>query len=147
MKIRPGFVSNSSSTSFVVYSKYEITEDMLADPAITGVPKDSPFYPVVKELCRHILNEANFHDFTKRDFAEMEKSDGWNDEPVYVIKTSEWDSLYLDAALIDRGLTCVHAGRIESFGEGGDRLGTILCDHLKLTYDSGDFVVRKDNTY
>lgn len=56
MKIRSGFVSNSSSSSFTVVSKKELTEELLLE--IFKVPEGHPLTSLVKDICTCIKRQA-----------------------------------------------------------------------------------------
>ncbi|MBK5262361.1 MAG: hypothetical protein JJE17_07300 [Peptostreptococcaceae bacterium] len=57
MKIRIGFVTNSSSTNFLILSKEELTVDKLLDKL--GFEKNSIYYEVGYQLCENILDAAD----------------------------------------------------------------------------------------
>jgi hypothetical protein len=48
MKLKADFVTNSSSTSFVIISDKDVTEEGLS--ALTGIGRDSPFYALVEAI-------------------------------------------------------------------------------------------------
>lgn len=53
MKVRIGYVTNSSSTNFLILSKKELTEDYLYK--MLGFKKNSRIEAQARELCRSIL--------------------------------------------------------------------------------------------
>lgn len=57
MKIRAGFVSNSSSTSFLIITKGDLDEKSFF--SLMGVDRGSPLIGVFKELYDAILSNAN----------------------------------------------------------------------------------------
>ena len=56
MKIRKGFVTNSSSTNFIIISDEELTYDYLYKKLTSG--RDSVFSDEISQLCNIILNSA-----------------------------------------------------------------------------------------
>ena len=65
MKIRNGFVSNSSSSSFLIISKNsELTTDILMDSF--KIDKESPLYSVAKDIAKDL--KALSIKYTKDDF-------------------------------------------------------------------------------
>lgn len=141
MKTRNGFVSNSSSTSFVIYSREPVNEDILTTK-LSGVPENSPFYPVVRQLFRNLLDSG----YTKIDPTKAKKATDYYGKQVYEIG-EDWRVSNCDAELIDKGLVYFYHESVQTYGDGGDALGTILCDYLSLDYKSEDLVVQKGTSY
>jgi hypothetical protein len=56
MKIRTGFVSNSSSSSFCIYCKEELTREMLTK--IFEVPKEHPLHDICEKIVNIILEKS-----------------------------------------------------------------------------------------
>lgn len=80
MKIRNGFVTNSSSTNFIIISKKEITIQFLFDKL--GFKRGTPFEEMGWELCSNLFykldkDTLNYEDISK-DFG-VKTANKWND--------------------------------------------------------------------
>ena len=80
MKIRNGFVTNSSSTNFIIISKKEITVQFLFDKL--GFKRGTPFEEMGWELCSNLFykldkDTLNYEDISK-DFG-VKTANKWND--------------------------------------------------------------------
>jgi hypothetical protein len=75
MKIRNGFVSNSSSSSFLVISKNgELTTDKLIE--VFGVPEASPLYDMSCELASemfHSCEELTLDEYAENYYDDLEE--------------------------------------------------------------------------
>lgn len=63
MKIRTGFVTNSSSTNFLIISKAELTAELLFSKL--GFEEDGPIAGMGWDLCRNIIQGIN--DYVDND--------------------------------------------------------------------------------
>ena len=72
MKIRVGYITNSSSTNFMIVSKNELTVDYLYEKL--GFKKKSLLNQHAKQLCNDIIN-GTFKGLRWFDFDEMDESD------------------------------------------------------------------------
>jgi len=73
MKIRDGFVTNSSSTNFLIISKKELTDEYLYKKL--GFKQNSTFREKGLELCQNILY-SNFFEFDELNYENIKKTFG-----------------------------------------------------------------------
>ena len=70
MKIRMGFITNSSSTNFLIISKEELTEEYLFEKL--GFIKDGMLEKQGRELCRSIIYALDgglrYHNYEIPDY-------------------------------------------------------------------------------
>ena len=62
MKIRKGYVSNSSSSSFTIWYKGELTKENIIKAL--GVDKDNPLYFFAEDLAKYIIGQT-FNPYNK----------------------------------------------------------------------------------
>lgn len=63
MRIRAGFVSNSSSTSFLIISQDELDESTFLD--LMGVAEESPIADLFRELFSDVVSASRYVDFAR----------------------------------------------------------------------------------
>ena len=121
MKIRSGFISNSSSSSFIIGTKTPLTEKMLLDKF--GVSESSPLWPFVREITEWIIN--NIKQYSPQDcFSDLGEI------------PDEFNELYSNGMFVYYG----HAHDDGSHFESG------LCE-MDLNYKDENFVIKKEGGY
>lgn len=65
MKMRAGFVTNSSSTSFLIIARDELEEGAFLD--LVGVAPDSPIADLFRELFQGIIRSSEMVDLSTAD--------------------------------------------------------------------------------
>lgn len=71
MKIRNGFVTNSSSTNYLILSKEELSAEKLA--FLLGVKINSPIYSMIVSLCDSLLQKGDLRPGDDLYNASLEK--------------------------------------------------------------------------
>ncbi len=120
MKIRMDFVTNSSTSSYVVGVHGELTKEKVLEAI--GVPEDSALYGLSKDLADLIVSGAE--EYTKDDMLE----DG---EPYGTAKE-----------IFDAGMRC-YTGEADSDGEP---LEQMLC-YTPLYHKSDDLILDAGGGY
>ena len=120
MKIRDGFVTNSSSTNFIIISKDMLTKDFLFKKL--GFIKGSPIESLGKELCANILHGTNYPICDPKDYSEIKKIFG--KETLKKIKEQEKQGWF------------VYIGRTDS-----------ETDYLTSIFTTDSFEIDEDDFY
>jgi len=77
MRIRAGFVSNSSSTSFLIISRDELKEGAFLD--LMGVAPDSPIAGLFRELFTDVVSSSRYVDLARID-RQASPADWFNED-------------------------------------------------------------------
>ncbi len=120
MKIRGSFVSNSSSSSFIIAAKGELTEDLIMQAL--GIADTSPLYSFAKKVAG-VLASAEAMDF--------EALEDWGDEDGTLMR------------LLKRGFT-IYEGSASD--EDYNSAETAVCN-MYINYESPDLVIIKEGGY
>ena len=129
MKIRNGFVSNSSSSSFIIGVNGELTEEKLLKAF--GVNKESQFYYIFSAVAEELCSEVEQVDIQKY---KDEYSWSYKDYYKQVIDDIEKKKLNL------------YKGSIASYGDGGEKLQNALA-HTSINYSDDTLVLFKGNSW
>lgn len=85
MKIRMGFITNSSSTNFLIISKEDLTEDYLFEKL--GFIKNGVLEKQGRELCESIMCALDFglryYDYDAPDYESIKKVFGEKSAKLY----------------------------------------------------------------
>ena len=128
MKIRNGFVSNSSSSSFVIAVKNgkELTVEKLIE--IFKVSADSPLYPLIKEIAKIMAGADKWTVQQYRDeygYGETDELDA-NTEKEF-----------------NKGNGVIYEGSASDEGEGAE---LALVD-MEIKYEDDDIYISKEGGY
>lgn len=125
MKTRLGFVSNSSSSSFVIGVKDELTEEKLIK--IFKVPENSMIYPVAKSLAKVIIDRAE--ECTLKDY--IEENCGYGKDLSDIVKE-----------IVKKDFKIYHG--YASDDEGA--MEAALCE-MEIIYKDDDIIFEKEGDY
>jgi hypothetical protein len=127
MKIRQGFVSNSSSSSFIIVSKRDkLSEKMLSNAF--GLDKNHILSPIVKGLCNYIFHNAEITN-TKKIL-----------EDYYVEDIKDLSESYQQAIKSNGN---IYECSVSTDGEDIER---VLID-LEINYEDDDLIITKEAGY
>ena len=129
MKVRHGFVSNSSSSSFVIASKdgSEITEEKIL--RCFKIQEDSIFYQVAKAIAKILINSDT-------ETKETIFSD-WGIDSIDDLPKEYKKALQLGDGTFLRGSAC---------SDSGDAVEYLLCD-MDLDYEDDEIFIYKEWGY
>ena len=130
MKVRKGFVSNSSSSSFIIATTASrLTLDNLLEAF--AVPEGSPLFKVACDMAQVMLDKATKYD-------EKEILYNWG----YKSLEEALEDGNQQAQLIERGFT-VYSG-YASDEDGG--IEAMICN-TKIDFESDHFVLKSEGGY
>jgi hypothetical protein len=131
VKVRTAFVSNSSSSSFIITTAIATDRKDLQHLILKAfkVPQDSPLYRLASEMAREMANEAKLYPDIK-DYCEEEGYAAEFEVPDNIRK------------IFATG-RAVYMGRATSEGEWAE---VALCD-TKIMYTSEELTIEKKEGY
>lgn len=124
MKFREGFVTNSSSTNFLIISKAKLTPEYLFERL--GFKKESPLADAGMELCRNILDATLTASMHRPEEASLE----------YILENFGEKSANLFTRLSEKGFH-TYTGRTGS--DQGFLTVYFTMDFFEI--DEGDFYI------
>ncbi|MDR1397759.1 MAG: hypothetical protein LBJ14_08510 [Desulfarculales bacterium] len=110
MLFRDGFVTNSSSTNFLIISKKNLTPEYLFDRL--GFVKDSPLEEYGRELCRDIIDGIDrgtlrWFDISEINFESVKEVFGEKSARLYADKIKKGFHAYMGYTSSDQGMLTV----------------------------------------
>lgn len=140
MKVRSGFVSNSSSSSFIICCKEDTKKVELLKKLKSHLLKDVGDQPnqftSLNEKIIDVIIDRIEKDLTPYD------PDGWY-SPITNDLPDE-----LKQVIVDNQLTKTLGVSFRSWGNGAeDEIENLICDYLQIQGQGEDFVFFKNNSY
>jgi hypothetical protein len=137
MKVRNGFVSNSSSSSFMIVSKNgELTEEKIIKAF--DVKEGTPLYVLSKGISTDIIR--NSEKYSREDFINEYTWKSMTDEEFEEEFEEDYPEEY---ELFEKSKTDgwnIYFGSADSYDE------PILCE-LELFYEDEDIIIKKSGGY
>lgn len=134
MKARSGFVSNSSSSSFVIAWKGEYDEDDLCHlfKKVCGIPKSSPLSGIHESIFNRFMSNI------EESFNSIEEYNEWCSKNCYDRdENNEIVKLLNDGFVVRRG-SCSSSS--------GDSIDYFFSNHA-IKYNSDDFAIINAGVY
>ena len=128
MKIRKGFVSNSSSSSFVIGVRGKLTKKKIMKAF--KIDNKSPLYSLAEKIADVLRSTTSY---TKGEYLE----DQWYDE--------ESDLKDIEKKIFDKGFT-FYSGSASDDGHGDGGAESALCD-MDLDYEDDEIIIYKEAGY
>lgn len=135
MKIRAGFVSNSSSSSFIigVPKGTELTEKMIKSALDIDLPKGNILKPLADKMVSILCDHAQ-----KTDANTLASDWGYNTVEEFLKGQKKSD----EVKLIERGFD-IYCGDVSSEEQGFE---SAMCD-MDFDYESDTIVIKKEGGY
>lgn len=136
IKIRTGFVSNSSSSSFVVASKgeLELSDKIIED--IFKVEKSSPMFDLSKKIASLLLDKSeeieDFNEWLEHEYGTFDDAEDYKNEVLAYQDVSRMKKLFDDGFIVRKG---------SFYNDSGDSLEAFLCDGFNFKYESENIVI------
>jgi hypothetical protein len=126
MKFRNGFVSNSSSSSFIITTREEISERALMDAF--KIAPDTPLFSLTKQIVKYIVDNS-----TKYDSLEAYKEElGYYDDEY---PPSSWKEAFDSSR---------HVYELRCSNEDGDAISEMLYRGGHIECDTEDIKISSE---
>ena len=139
MKIRMGFVSNSSSSSFVIASKGELNVGEESIKNIFKIDLNSPMFELAKRIINVLIDKSeeisDFNEWLEEEYGSFNGSEDYKEEVMAYSEVSKIKQL------IDNGFS-VRKGSL--YNDSGDTLESFLCDDFKFEYEDETLYISND---
>lgn len=133
MRIRQGFVSNSSSSSFLLATKGEVTQERLL--GLFGVSKDSFLYSFAEEIAAFFSDVGGMEKFETVE--ELRQYHDWGSEERFRERYAQ------EITLIENGWLIYNGSASDEAYDGVERW---ICNQ-RISFESDDLILETEGGY
>lgn len=139
MKIRKGFVSNSSSSSFILASRGELEMSDQIVTEVFKVEKSSPMFDLSNRVIKLMMNKSekidNFDEWLDHEYGTFDDADDYKKEVLAYSEVKMMKELFDKNFIVRKG---------SFYNDSGDSLEEFLCDGFSFEYDGEDLFIKNE---
>ena len=139
MKIRKGFVSNSSSSSFILASKGELEMSDNIVTEVFKVEKSSQMFDLSKRVIKMMIDKSeridNFNEWLEHEYGTFDDADDYKEEVLAYSEVKMMKELFDKNFIVRKG---------SFYNDSGNSLEEFLCDGFSFEYDGENLFIKNE---